>query len=55
MEIKKKYQKTTDSPNEFLSLPPENERPTIVSKPRTNSFEKGNDRSNRGMIQYFGD
>ena len=40
MEIKEKYQKLgNDSRAEIV--PAVNERPTIVSKPRTNYFEKG--------------
>ena len=41
MEIKEKYQKMTDQPKEMVSAQVENERPTIVSKPRAKAFEKG--------------
>ena len=41
MEIKEKYQKTSDAKKGIETASVESERPTIVSKPRTNSFEKG--------------
>ena len=49
MEIKEKYQKTSDSKKGIVAVSVESERPTIVSKPRTNSFEKGIVRLNGNM------
>ena len=52
MEIKEKYQKTSGSKKEIVAISVESERPTIVSKPRTNSFEKGIVRFN-GSIKIY--
>ena len=52
MEIKEKYQKTSDSKRGIETASVESERPTIVSKPRTNSFEKGIVRFNGNMKTY---
>ena len=45
MEVKEKYQKMADQPKEIVSAQVENERPTIVSKPRAKDFEKGRNRN----------
>ena len=52
MEIKEKYQKTSDSKKGFETACFESKRPTIVSKPRTNSFEKGIVRFNGSIKTY---